>query len=129
MRRLSAPARPHQCRCADCRRHPRGRIAREHRLVNRLAWAADERQRRLLLGFLAYQRGRGAISLLARVTGLSRTTILRGQRELLQRAPLPAGRVRRRGAGRKPVEIARPKSAPSWEPSSRTTRRETPSRG
>src|SRR5574340_1163906 len=62
----------HSCECANCRQHPYGQTAKEHRRINRLVASADERNRRLLVGFLAQQQGRGGIALLARVTGLSR---------------------------------------------------------
>src|SRR5947209_20268966 len=88
----------HACECPTCRRYPKGRVAREHRTLNRLIAAADERTRRLLAGFLARQHGRGGIALLARITGLDRNTIARGRRELRQ--PFRAsGRIRRPGAG------------------------------
>jgi hypothetical protein len=94
----------HSCQCSTCKRYPHGQVAKEHRRINRLVAAADERNRRLLAGFLARQQGRGGITLLARVTGLSRTTILRGMREL-QRPGTPAKRrVRRQGGGRKRFE-------------------------
>ena len=93
----------HACECPTCRQHPRGRMAREHRALNRLIAAADERTRRLIAGFLARQHGRGGIALLARITGLDRNTIARGRRELRQ--PFRwAGRVRRPGAGGQCVE-------------------------
>jgi hypothetical protein len=72
----------HSCECSICEQHPYSRVAKEHRTINRLVAGADERHRRLLVGFLAQQRGRGGVALLARVTGLSRRTILRGRREL-----------------------------------------------
>jgi hypothetical protein len=75
-----------------------------------LVAAADERARRLLVGFLAEQHGRGGISLLSRITGLDRNTIARGQRELHDDATFPADRIRQRGGGRKRVEVARPGS-------------------
>jgi hypothetical protein len=40
----------------------------------------------------------------ARITGFSPHTVRRGQRELPQATPTPRGRIRRPGAGRKPVE-------------------------
>ncbi len=93
----------HACTCPTCRQHPKGHVAREHRALNRLLAASDERTRRLLAGFLARQHGKGGITLLARITGLDRNTIARGRRELRQpfRAP---GRIRRPGAGGQPVE-------------------------
>jgi hypothetical protein len=93
----------HACECPTCRQFPKGRIAREHRALNRLIAATDERTRRLLVGFLARQRGQGGIALLARITGLDRNTITRGRRELRQPAR-SSGRVRRPGAGRPRVE-------------------------
>jgi hypothetical protein len=79
-------------------------VAREHRRINRLLVAADERLRRLLAGFLAQQHGRGGISLMARVSGLDRNTIARGRRELGQGPPRAAPQVRRPGAGRPRAE-------------------------
>src|SRR5712671_8093973 len=88
----------HACECPRCRQYPTGRVAREHRALNRLLTASDERTRRLLAGFLARQHGRGGISLLARITGLDRDTVARGRRELRQ--PFSSsGRIRRPGAG------------------------------
>jgi hypothetical protein len=93
----------HACECPTCRQHPNGQRAREHRALNRLIAATDERTRRLLAGFLARQHGGGGITLLARITGLDRNTIARGRRELRQ--PFQAlGRVRRPGAGGQRVE-------------------------
>ena len=94
---------PHACACPTCRQHPSGRMAREHRALNRLLAAADERTRRLIAGFLARQQGRGGITLLARITGLDRNTIARGRRELRQPRRL-SGRVRRPGGGGQRVE-------------------------
>lgn len=64
----------------------------------------DEKQARRVLGLLADNEGHGGIARLSRVTGVSRTTILRGQRELLGEDPVPDGRVRRPGGGRKALE-------------------------
>ena len=89
----------HVCACPACRQHPHGRVACEHRTVNRLLAAADERTRWLLAGFLARQHGPGGIAWLARITGLDRHTIARGRREL-RRPNQAQGRIRRPGAGR-----------------------------
>ena len=70
----------HLCECSTCQQHPRSALAREHRRINRLVAATDERTRRLLVGFLARQHGRGGVALLARVTGLDRHTIARETR-------------------------------------------------
>ena len=98
------------CPCRRCRQEPNGPIAVQHRSINRLVAVADERSRRLLVGFLAEQHGRGGISLLSRITGLDRHTIARGQRELHGDEAFPPDRIRQRGAGRKRVEVAVPGS-------------------
>ena len=56
-------------------------------------WAANE----------AIPLGHGGITMVAKATGLSRTTIYAGIRELndTETAPLAAGRIRREGGGRK----------------------------
>jgi hypothetical protein len=90
---------PHACACSTCQQHPHSSVAREHRRINRVVTAADERTRRLLVGLLAHQHGRGGIALLARITGLDRHTITRGQRELHRGGRQTANRIRRPGAG------------------------------
>src|SRR5262249_42040948 len=64
----------------------------------------DEKSRRLVVGLLAKQHGWGGIARLARITGLSRDTVRRGQRELAHPDQRVAGRIRRPGGGRQPVE-------------------------
>ncbi len=63
----------------------------------------DERQRRLIAAADAERLGRGGVSTVARMSGLSRPTIHKGLEELHER-PLTPGRVRKAGAGRKRVE-------------------------
>jgi hypothetical protein len=94
----------HVCACTSCQRHPHSSDAREHRRINRLVAAADERTRRLLVGFLAHQHGRGGLALFSRITGLDPDTIARGQRELQRSPPKPAHGIRRPGAGRPRAE-------------------------
>jgi len=60
----------------------------------------NERQRRLIAAADAQMLGRGGIATLSRITGLSRTTLHKGLREL-QGDETPPERVRRAGAGRK----------------------------
>jgi hypothetical protein len=67
----------------------------------------DERARRLFAAGEARALGRGGVTLMSRVCGLSRVTITKGLREL-DEEPLPAGRVRRPGAGRPRVEVRDP---------------------
>lgn len=100
----------HRCTCPSCCREPGGPIAQEHEAINRLVARADERSRRLLVGLLAHQHGRGGIALLARITGLDRNTITRGRRELYRGDTVPPDRIRRPGGGRKRVEVTSPES-------------------
>jgi hypothetical protein len=94
----------YQCPCSACGQQPRGGIAQDHRAINRVLALPDERQRRLFAGLLAVRRGHGGVVELAGITGLSRTTIRRGQVELRQGAGLAEGRVRRGGGGRPRAE-------------------------
>lgn len=59
-----------------------------------------ERQQHLVAASDAEPLGRGGISLVARASGFSRPTLYRAIRDL-RRPPLPVGRVRHAGAGRK----------------------------
>jgi hypothetical protein len=59
----------------------------------------DERRKRLLAGTQARALGRGGIAAVARASGMSRSTVQSGVRELDEGAE-PSGRVRRPGAGR-----------------------------
>jgi hypothetical protein len=70
----------------------------------------DERRRRLWAATEARAGGRGGVSLLARVTGLSRPTIYAGLKELADgvASELPVERVRRRGGGRRPITQTQP---------------------
>jgi transposase len=70
----------------------------------------DERGRRVWAAAEASSLPRGGVSLVAQATGLSRTTIHAGIRELQQRKgkSLAAGRSRRAGGGRKPLTFHHP---------------------
>lgn len=62
----------------------------------------NERSRRLWAAAEARAIGHGGIALVARATGISRSTIFRGMQEARRsRRPLPEDRVRRPGGGRK----------------------------
>ena len=63
----------------------------------------DERARRLMAASEALVLPYGGVSLVHRACGLSRRAIAKGIREIQSGALLEAGRVRRRGAGRKPI--------------------------
>jgi len=92
------------CKCQACKEHPRNAEATEHRKLNRALSGLDEKHARRLLGLLAEKEGFGGIARLSRVTGVSRKTILQGQRELVGKDPIAEGRIRRSGGGRKPLE-------------------------
>jgi transposase len=66
-----------------------------------MAGALDERQRRRWAAAEARSHGRGGIAAVARATGLAENTIRSGLRELDCPEQLPAGRVRKSGAGPK----------------------------
>ncbi len=64
----------------------------------------DERRRRLFAATTVQEIGRGGIAAVSRITGMAASTIGRGLKELSAQAPpLAVGRVRRSGAGRKPL--------------------------
>lgn len=73
-----------------------------------LAPHLDERSRRLMLAAEAQALGRGGASAVVRATGVSFPTIQRGLSELAGREPLPEGRLRKPGGGRKKAEAVQP---------------------
>src|SRR5262249_5758546 len=98
------PTVVHCCSCSRCRSQPDGPTAKQHHALNDLVATLDEKSRRLVVGLLAKQHGRGGIARFARITGLSRDTIRRGQRELAHPDQRAVGRIRRPGGGRQRVE-------------------------
>jgi len=66
-----------------------------------LAPVFTERSRRVWAATEAQAIGHGGIALVERATGISRSTIQRGLRELASRATAASGRTRRVGGGRK----------------------------
>src|SRR6516225_3311708 len=69
----------------------------------------DERGLRMFAASEAYAAGRGGIEAVHAVTGVSKTTIWRGLKELkANAAALPQDRVRRTGGGRKAAVIKQP---------------------
>ena len=73
-----------------------------------LAGELNERQRRLWAASEARVAGRGGIAATARATGISVPTIRKGIAELRAGERLAPGRVRRPGAGRKPLSEVDP---------------------
>src|SRR3954470_5964134 len=74
----------------------------------------NERQRRLLLATEARLLGHGGVRAVAEVAGVSETTIRKGVFELEEGGdPLPGGRVRRPGGGRKSAAEVDPGLVPA----------------
>src|SRR5918994_226224 len=84
--------------------------AEERRWVKLLS-VLNEAQARWYVADKALDLGRGGISRLSQITGMSRTTITKAIEELRGRGALitaAVGRIRREGGGRKPVEESDP---------------------
>jgi len=94
----------HQCVCKVCRLHPYSQEAKRHQAVNRVLSELNERNKRRFAGVLANEAGRGGISHLAEITGLSRTTIARGICEIERSNKKQSSKIRLSGAGRPLVE-------------------------
>lgn len=91
----------HKCTCTTCCQHPGSAIAKEHRAINRVLGVLHEKGRRRFVGLLALQWGRGGLTHLSQITGLSRPTIRRGRDEVQKgERATERTRVRRAGAGR-----------------------------
>ena len=78
----------------------------------RVLGTLNEAQARLYVAQRALELGRGGVSHLAQLTGMSRPTITKGMAELQGRRPVTVideGRIRSAGGGRKPIEEADPK--------------------
>ena len=75
----------------------------------------NERQRRLWAATEARALGRGGSSAVVRATGIAKTTILRGRRELETGQDLEPDRIRRPGGGRKRATILDPGLAAAME--------------
>jgi transposase len=79
-----------------------------------LAPHLNERQRRLVLAEEARLIGHGGVRAVARAAGVSETTVRAGVFELERgNDPLPTGRVRQPGGGRKPLTEHDPKLMPA----------------
>ncbi|MGA9523575.1 MAG: ISAzo13 family transposase [Myxococcaceae bacterium] len=74
----------------------------------------DERGRRLFAAGEVRTAGWGGLAVVSMITGLARSTINRGEDDL-DAEPLPKGRVRRAGGGRKAVAETDPEIVPALE--------------
>lgn len=81
----------------------------------RIAPTLDERSRRLFAANETLQFGHGGLAAVARATGLARSTIRRGMKELgtAGTGGPPAGKLRKAGAGRKKHELMDPGLVPA----------------
>jgi hypothetical protein len=69
---------------------------------DRVGSGLDERGRRLFAAAEVRSVGRGGLAIVSKITGLARSTINRGRNDL-DGEPLPKGRVRRAGGGRRAI--------------------------
>lgn len=83
-----------------------GSAAEIRRRYEALSAVLDERGRRLFAAAEARSYGFGGVSVVARVTGMARSTIARGVEEIEQKPEMESGRVRKPGGGRKPKQVA-----------------------
>src|SRR6266852_9255951 len=75
----------------------------------------DERTRRVMAASEARALGYGGVSLVRRACGLSRKAIRKGIREINAGNALPSDRIRRPGAGRKPITVSDPQLVDALE--------------
>jgi Rhodopirellula transposase DDE domain len=86
-------------------------MSREEEVAQRfesLRSVMNERVTRLWAGAEATAIGRGGLALVSRATGMSRTTIRAGKREVAGETRGELANVRRKGAGRPRIEVAQP---------------------
>jgi hypothetical protein len=82
--------------------------ARDDKLTLRILGTLNEAQARWFVAKETLACGRGGLRAMSDLTGMSRTTILKGITELRSRKLLSGERVRRAGAGRKRLEVSDP---------------------
>ena len=66
-----------------------------------MAPVLNEQSRRRFVALEAQSLGHGGVSLMARISGLARSTIYHGRSDILDKVSAPPGRIRKPGAGRK----------------------------
>lgn len=100
------------CPCELCRADPAHPYAAHHQQLRAVLERLDEQQRRWVAALEATHLGYGGTRLVAQITDLDEKTIRRGRRELgAGLLGLDPVRVRKPGAGRKPVEKSLPVSS------------------
>src|ERR1700693_4351526 len=83
-----------------------GRAARKR--YREMAPVLDEQSRRRFVALEAHALGRGGVSLMARISGLARSTIYHGLSDVHHNVSAPGGRTRKKGGGRKRKAIQDP---------------------
>ena len=76
-------------------RSAQARAAR--RRYREMAPVLNEQSRRRFVAVEAQALGRGGVSLMARISGLARSTIYHGLRDIRDKVSAPVGRIRRTG--------------------------------
>jgi Rhodopirellula transposase DDE domain len=87
-------------------RSAQGRAARKR--YREMVPVLDEQSRRRFVALEAQALGRGGVSLMARISGLARSTIYHGLSDIHDKVLVPPGRVRKEGGGRKRKAIQDP---------------------
>jgi transposase len=103
LQRRLLPEPVNECQCPHCLKledHPDKQL---HRHLNVLLSHLNEQERRWVAAYESKRLGYGGASLVSRITGFSRVTIARGQREFDEELQgRPSGRARLHGGGRHP---------------------------
>src|SRR5215813_3982995 len=73
-----------------------------------MAPVLNEQSRRRFVALEAQSLGRGGVSLMARISGLARSTIYQGLSDVCNKAFTSVGRIRKEGGGRKKKAIQDP---------------------
>jgi len=68
----------------------------------------NEQSRRRFVALEARALGRGGVSLMARISGLARSTIYHGLSDIRDQTSVATGRIRKQGGGRKKKSIQDP---------------------
>jgi hypothetical protein len=84
-------------------RAAQARVARKR--YREMTPVLDEQSRRR---FVAQALGRGGVSLMARITGLARSTIYHGLSDIRDKVSASPGRIRKEGGGRKKTSVQDP---------------------
>lgn len=90
------------CQCTQCLERPDTPTAELHSQILEMVALLNEKHRRQFAALMALQFGHGGIRQVAEITGLSRNTISKGKRDLIE-ANFNS-QVRAAGGGRKLVE-------------------------